>query len=404
MKVDLWQLVYTLSNALDLVGVDDRYHGKRVAVMAATIGEELGWDRDALETVFLAGLLHDSGVSSTRVHKTLVTELDWSGAEEHCQRGAALLSKFEPLAHLYPLVRYHHTHWDKLIQKDLPAQTRLHSNLIYLADRVDALSSQHYGQDLLLTRNKIRGAIGRYRGSFFAPELVEAFLQASSREAFWLRLEPNHIETSAVIWMPCSDMRTLESADVRQLAKIFASIVDAKSPFTAEHSTGVANLSRWLAENAQLPPQICDQLEIAGMLHDIGKLMVPDDILEKPGELDKPEIAVIKQHSFETYQILRQIRGFEDIAGWAAYHHESLNGRGYPFRLSDDELGVEARIVAVSDVFQAMAQNRPYRPSLSPKKILRKMKYRVRSGRLDEDIVGIIENQLDESWQAATVA
>lgn len=65
MQVDLWQLVYTLSDALDLVGVDDRYHGKRVAVMAATIGEELGWDRPALETVFFGGLLHDSGVSST---------------------------------------------------------------------------------------------------------------------------------------------------------------------------------------------------------------------------------------------------------------------------------------------------------------------------------------------------
>ena len=403
MQVDLWQLVYTLSDALDLVGVDDRYHGKRVAVMAATVGEELGWDRPALEMLFFGGLLHDSGVSSTRVHKQLVTELDWSGANEHCERGEELLSDFSPLAHLAPLVRYHHTHWNDLIQKDLAEKTAFLSNLIYLVDRVDALAAKHYGQDLLLTRNRIRGTIGRYRDTFFAPELVDAFLSVSVKEAFWLGLEPNHVKESTMTWMPQSPLMKLESADIRQLAKIFATIVDAKSPFTAEHSIGVAQLSCWLAECAQLSPDTRDQLEIAGMLHDIGKLMVPDEILDKPGELDGPEMAIIRQHSFETYQILKQIRGFEEISGWAAYHHEALNGRGYPFHLGKDDLGVEARIVAASDVFQAMAQERPYRSSLSRKKILKKMKYRVRTGRLDEDLVGLVENNLDSCWQAATV-
>lgn len=403
MQVDLWQLVYTLSDALDLVGVNDRYHGKRVAVMAATIGEELGWDRLVLEKVFFGGLLHDSGVSSTRVHKQLVSELDWSGANTHCELGEALLSEFTPLKHLAPLVRYHHTHWDELIEIGLPGEIARLSNLIYLVDRVDALASKHYGLDLLLMRNQIRGTIGRHRASNFAPELVEAFLEVSFKESFWLRLEPNHVKGSTLVWLPRPSMLELESSDVRHLAKIFASIVDAKSPFTAQHSIGVAQLSRWLAQSAQLPQNKCDQLEIAGMLHDLGKLVVPDEILEKPGELDLPEMAIIRQHSFETYQILKQIPGFEEIAGWAAYHHEALNGRGYPFHLGEDELDFESRIVAASDVFQALAQQRPYRPSLSAKKILRKMNYRVRTGRLDDDVVGLVSNHLDDAWQAATV-
>lgn len=402
MQVDLWQLVYTLSDALDLVGIDDRYHGKRVAVMAATIGEESGWDRPALEKVFLGGLLHDSGVSSTKVHKQLVSELDWSGAGAHCERGEELLSDFTPLAHLAPLVRYHHTHWDELIQKDLPQQVTLLTNLIYLADRVDALATEHYGRDILLTRNRIRETIGRYRDTYFSGELVEAFLSASVKEAFWLGLESNHIKTSTKGWMPESDLRELESADIRRLARICAVIVDAKSPFTAEHSTGVAQLSRFIAESAHLSQSTCDQLEIAGMLHDIGKLMIPDEILEKPGGLSKPERSVIRQHSYETYQILCQIRGFEKISGWAAYHHEALNGRGYPFHLEADDLDFESRIVAVSDAFQAMAQKRPYRRSLSPRKILGKMKYRVKHRRLDADIVGMVENDLDSCWDAAT--
>jgi len=403
MKVDLWQLVYTLSDALDLVGVDDRYHGKRVAVMAAGIGEELGWARPALEKVFLGGLLHDCGVSSTQIHKQLVTELDWSGASAHCERGEALLIDFAPLSHLAPMIRYHHTHWDELIQKDLSQEIKVLTNLIYLADRVDSLATDHYGQDLLLARNQIRGTIGRYRDTYFSGELVEAFLSASVKEAFWLSLESNHIKSSTRTWTLGSELRELESEDIRQLASIFGVIVDAKSPFTAEHSTGVAQLARYLAESAQLPQSTCDQLEIAGVLHDIGKLMVPDEILEKPGGLSKPERSLIRQHSFETYQILKQIRGFEEISGWAAYHHEALNGRGYPFHLEKDELDLEARIVAASDAFQAMAQKRPYRASLSRKKILGKLKYRVRNGRLDEDVVGIVEDNLDSCWEAATV-
>jgi putative nucleotidyltransferase with HDIG domain len=403
MQVDLWQLVYTLSDALDLVGVDDRYHGKRVAVIAATIGEELGWDRTAVEKVFFAGLLHDCGVSSTKVHKQLVSELDWSGAGAHCEHGEELLKGFTPLSHLAPLVRYHHTHWDNLIQMDVPQQDALMSNLIYLADSVDALAANHYEQDLLLVRNRIRGTIGRYRDINFSGELVEAFLSVSVKEAFWLRLESNHIKRSTKTWMPESTLRELESEDTRQLAGMIAVIVDAKSPFTAEHSTGVAQLARFLAESAQLPRATRDQMEIAGMLHDIGKLMIPDEILEKPGGLSKPERSIIRQHSFETYQILSQIRGFEEITGWAAYHHEAPNGRGYPFHLGEDELGLEARIMAVSDAFQAMAQKRPYRPSLSRRKILGKMKYRVKHGRLDADVVGVVENNLDSCWEAATV-
>ena len=169
----------------------------------------------------------------------------------------------------------------------------------------ESLAREHYGKDLWLVRKQIQSTLRRYRNSFFAPELVDAFLDISFKEAFWLKLEPNHIKASTEAWMPQPALMELEGADVRQLAKIFATIVDAKSPFTAEHSTGVAHLSRWLAESIHLSQLTCDQLEIAGMLHDIGKLMVPDEISDKPGELNASEMAVIRKHSFETYQILK---------------------------------------------------------------------------------------------------
>jgi len=141
---------------------------------------------------------------------------------------------------------------------------------------------------------------------------------------------------------------------------------------------------------------------VAGLLHDLGKLQVPDEILEKPGPLSREERSLIERHSFETYQILRGIAGLEDIALWAAYHHERPDGGGYPFRCSGTELTLEMRIIAVSDVFQALAQRRPYRRSLPPAQILEMLRAFVAQNRLDEEIVELIGQNLDTSWRLAT--
>ena len=97
------------------------------------------------------------------------------------------------------------------------------------------------------------------------------------------------------------------------MAEMFSRIVDAKSPFTAEHSLGVARLARFMAERLGVDAINCDKIEIAGLLHDLGKLRVPDEILDKPRGLDERERKIMNAHSFETFQILRHIKGFEEI-------------------------------------------------------------------------------------------
>ena len=114
INIDIRQVVLVIARAVDLVGVDDILHGRRVAVIAVACAKHLGWDQAAQNLLFDAGLLHDAGVSSTRVHRTLVNELDWEGAELHCERGFQLLKDFSPLAHLAPILRYHHSHWEDL--------------------------------------------------------------------------------------------------------------------------------------------------------------------------------------------------------------------------------------------------------------------------------------------------
>ena len=125
----------------------------------------------------------------------------------------------------------------------------------------------------------------------------------------------------------------------------------------------------------------------AGHLHDLGKLRVPDEILDKPGRLDAAERKIINTHSYETFQILRNIGGFEDIARWAAYHHEEPDGSGYPFHLDAAATPLEARILRVADIFQAMVQERPYRQGMDDAAVARFMGDLVAAGRCEARLV-----------------
>ena len=402
ITIDLGQAIHALSDALDLVGVDEVCHGKRVGYMALQCGRSLGLGNPELEDLFHAGLLHDCGVSSTHMHRCLVNELDWEGSEFHCIKGSELLNQFPPLAHLAPVVRYHHTHWEALRAAKLPEKTAQLANLLYLVDRVDALTAPHYERDLLLARHTVCDTVWRLSGSFFAPELVGLFLDLSGNEAFWLSLETRHLMRFIYEREREARLAPVSFPELKQLALLFARIVDAKSPFTMEHSLGTARLARFLAEQAELPMETCEKIEVAALLHDLGKLQVPDEILEKPGALTREERAMIQRHSFETYQILRGIAGLEDITLWAAYHHETPDGRGYPFHRREAELTVEMRIIAVSDVFQALAQRRPYRKPLDPDEILDLLRTFVQQNHLDGDLVELVGRHLQASWQAAT--
>jgi putative nucleotidyltransferase with HDIG domain len=403
IDVDLRQVIYALSDALDLVGIDDVAHGKRVGIMAAACAQTLG--RDDAETTFLfdLGMLHDVGVSSTSTHNHLVAEFDWEGSQVHCEVGYGLLRDFAPLAALADPVRFHHTRWENLLTMPAVSPTVAeHANLIYLVDRVDAFSAPYYADgSLLMHTAAIRSRIAENAGTYFSPRLVDAFMAASATEAYWLQLEPRGIQTILQDMLSRGSACRASLSEVKQLARIFSRIVDAKSPFTAEHSLGVAQLSRLLAERMNVSPLNCDKIEIAGLLHDLGKLRVPDEVLDKPGMLDERERKIINTHSFETYQILRHIKGFEDIAQWAAYHHEEPDGNGYPFHLAGRSLPLEARILRVADIFQAMAQDRPYRAGLPAPAVLEFLNQLVAKGRLEAAIVQVAADDMPAAMAAA---
>lgn len=405
--VDLRQVIFALSDALDLVGVDDLAHGKRVGIMSANCAAVLGWSADQQTQMFDLGMLHDIGVSSTQTHQHLLQEFDWPDSQTHAELGYQLLGEFPPLAHLSVPIRYHHTRWDKLLQmvpSQLTIQQAVQANLIYMTDRVDTFAAPFYGQYLFDHVLDIQQRVRSVSGTYFSPELVEAFITASRAEAFWLMLEPRSIQLYLQDQLGHGLRPRVGMRQLHVLASIFSRIVDAKSEFTATHSLGVSRLARLLAEKMGVSQDHCDKLEVAGLLHDLGKLRVPDEVLNKPGKLDEHERQIMNAHSFETYQILRKIDGFGEIALWAAYHHEEPGGTGYPFHVPEKNLSLEARILRVADIFQAMAQTRPYREGMSAEQIKAFLLELVVQGKLDSRVVDVAITNMPAAMVAALPA
>ena len=148
----------------------------------------------------------------------------------------------------------------------------------------------------------------------------------------------------------------------------------------------------------------CMMMKIAGNLHDLGKLAVPVGILEKPATLTAAEFNVVKAHTYYTYKVLRNFRDMENIREWAAYHHERLDGKGYPFHLSAAELSPGARVMAVADVFTAITEDRPYRAGMSPEDASRVLVEMVGNGALDGDVVQLLLDNFAEVNQLRVLA
>jgi len=393
MKIDFGQFIHALSDTIDLVGIDEIQHGKRVGFMALECAKMMGADPTEQIRLYRLGLLHDCGVSSTRVHKKLVDELDWTESQIHCLTGAERVERFAPLASFAPVILYHHTRWEELKKKSLEDKVKEEANLIFLLDRVDALVAMSKSRNRLAVRDAICEKISLYRNSYFKPELVDVLLAAAEKEAFWITQQPEHLRS--YLELKCSEPAELflDTTQLADMARIFAEIVDAKSPYTAEHCSGVTQLSGHLARCFGISENIISKMEVAGLLHDLGKLQVPDKILESKGRLEGEHLAIMRHHSYVTYMILSRIKGLEEISLWAANHHEKLDGSGYPFRKNGSELDIESRIIMVADIFQALAQDRPYRKPLDVNIIVEMLKHQAEEGKLDRDVIAIIASE-----------
>jgi putative nucleotidyltransferase with HDIG domain len=150
---------------------------------------------------------------------------------------------------------------------------------------------------------------------------------------------------------------------LEEIAQALAITTEKRDPYTAGHQQRVSRLARAIAEELELPPSQVEGIHMAGLVHDIGKIAVPAEILSKPGKISEAEFNIVKVHPQVGYDIVKGIEFPWPLAQVILQHHEMLNGSGYPQGLREGEILLEARILAVSDMVEAMSTHRPYRPA-----------------------------------------
>ncbi len=208
------------------------------------------------------------------------------------------------------------------------------------------------------------------RGTWFDPRLVD-HVQAWRRDAqWWAALRDPDADAAAAALEPDDRRRTVDDTGLDDIARAFAEIIDAKSPYTYRHSANVAHFAERIGAAAGMDAVACKRLWRAGMLHDIGKLGVSNSILDKQGPLTDDERRAVNDHPRYTWEILSRVRAFADFARPTALHHEKLDGSGYPWGLTGDALDQSARVMVVADIYEALTADRPYRAGMTPAQAL----------------------------------
>ncbi len=387
-RIDLLDLVLSIGNAIDLMSPKMAHHHKRVAYIASAIAREMGLPASRRQEVLVAGLLHDIGALSLGERARLLQFDGIEGVDLHAHVGYLLLRKFSHFGAIAELVRHHHQPWhDGDGRWHEGCEIPYPAHLLHLADRVDVTIDKDH--PILSQVEDIVATITQGAGPQFCPDAVAAFVKLSTRETFWL-----DVESPTLHQMIAGSVRELvlelNPDDLLDFAELLAHVIDFRSPFTATHSSGVAATAAVLAGLMGFSSVECQHMRIAGYLHDIGKLAVPSELLDKPGPLTEAEFRIIKTHVYHTFRILAPMKGLHDIIAWASLHHERLDGYGYPGRRKGCSIPLGARILAVADVFTALSEERPYRAACSRDEVTRILQEMAQRHIVDTNVVSVL--------------
>lgn len=390
MKISMSGMLFALSSALDHVESEvfgvTTHHAKRVACLCIRMGAELGYPPEQLAALASAAVMHDNAlteyIAARRTMGDFLT-IDSVALGPHCEMGERNMSRLPFYEHVRGAVLYHHENADGSGPfHKTAAVTPKFAQLIHVADQIDntfhldSVSEQKY-EELLrwLAENS---------GKLFDISLFELFRQSAPYSEL-KRMEGDAVspllEKSLPRYAP-----EYSSDTVISFATVFAKITDYKSHFTSTHSLGIAEKSAAMGRFYGEDEDTCAKLYLAGALHDIGKLTIPNEILEKPDKLTDKEFAVMKTHAGASYEILKDLTDIPDVVAWACLHHEKLDGSGYPSGKTAAELDRNERLLCCLDIYQALTEARPYKDGLSHGEAVNILRKMAREGKIDAKI------------------
>ena len=409
------EVIAALSHALDMTEGHPVGQAERSCLIGMRLARELRLDAQAEYALYYALLLKDVGCSSAAARmcqlfgtddialKTHGKLVDWTKpvevaryasqhvpaggriaraqrtlsvlralvaegkaiVETRCDRGAAIVTSLGFPAATGDAVRALDEYWDGrgqpmgLAGDEIPLLARI----ACLSQTTEVFFAAH---GLAAAREMVQ----ERRGRWFDPQIADALLAIGAGDQLWADLVSDELAGIVLELEPTDRLLVLDEAGIDSICEAFADVIDAKSPFTARHSRGVAAYAGLIGETLGFASEDLRELQRAGLLHDIGKLGVPNTILDKPAKLTDDELARMRLHPAFTETILAGIPAFAGFAAVAAAHHERLDGRGYHRGVPASDLPVSARALAVADVFEALTADRPYRGPMDPEEAL----------------------------------
>jgi putative nucleotidyltransferase with HDIG domain len=410
------QIISALSYALDLTEGRPMGHSVRSCILGMRLARHTGVPAAEQSDLFYALLLKDAGCSSNAsklfhilaadeirakrdVKLTDWTRVGWESLQyalTHVATGAPFLERVRTLMRVAarqqrescelvkircergasiarrigfpePVGQAIHSldeHWngggypDGLRDREIP----LFSRIMNLAQTLDVFHT-HRSPEAAIEVAQARSK------RWFDPDLVKAAASLARAGQLWDGLQETSAIDQALALEPEERRMDANDQTIENICQAFAEIIDAKSPFTYRHSNGVADAAVAISHHFSLNEQDTTFMRRAALLHDIGKLSVPNMVLEKPGALDTGEWEIVKRHPYYSHEILRRITGFEELSEVAASHHEKLDGSGYFRHLPAEQISREARILVVADIFDALSAKRPYRDAMPLEKV-----------------------------------
>jgi HD-GYP domain-containing protein (c-di-GMP phosphodiesterase class II) len=413
IQIKLSEVISALSYALDLVEGQPQGHAVRSCLIGMRLGRDLGLSSFQRSSLFYALLMKDLGCSSNAAKMCMLFGADdratkhdakiadftslrqtalfalrhvapkklWmikamrlvgiavSGkravkelVQIRCERGANIARQFGLSEETAKAIHSLDEHFDGCghpagaLGQEIPLLARI----MGLAQTAEVFFRQ-FGHQAMRDMARDR------RGLWFDPQLVDLLLSIPADDQLWSKMQ----DPAAHLAEYEPEDRTLFADDQRldNIAEGFAQVIDAKSPWTYRHSLGVSQVAVGIGQVLDLPRPDLRDLKRAALLHDVGKLGISNLILDKPGKLTAEEMNVVRRHPQFTYEIMKRVAGFSQLAEMAASHHERLDGKGYHRGLAGTQLSRHVRILCVADMYEALSAQRPYRRDLTSEQV-----------------------------------
>ena len=391
--------VNTVINSDNIVGliqrtlneVDTRLvdHGVRVAFLVSHMMEVEGsYSRQEKQDICLLSVLHDIGAYKTEEIDRMV-EFETGDVWEHSIYGYVFLRYLSPLKDWAEAVLFHYTPAAELLR--LTPGIRGAAQMINLADRMEIFSrSFRQGSTLEEVRTRAAAFLAENRGNQFTDHVTDLFLKADEEYDLFAKLQKGDIEAKGIL----SNMK-LTDTECGQYLGMLIYAIDFRSQHTVTHTITTTSISCSVARHMDITQERSERIRYGAMLHDLGKIGIPVEILEFPGKLSTQAMNIMKTHVDITERILGGSVD-TDVTRIALRHHEKLDGSGYPKGITGKDMTLEEEIVAVSDIVSALLGTRSYKEAFSKERTLSIIQEMANDGKLNPAIISVIQENFDE--------